>query len=253
MPKVYGLIGRQLSHSFSKKFFEQKFKSENIGDASYELFELNNPEDILNLVGSIDIRGLNVTIPYKKTIIPFLDELDIRAKRLGAVNTIKITEEKKLQGYNTDYDGFRVSLENFLKKSSMLPQQVSYALVLGTGGGSSSVCAVLSDLEIAHKRISRTPILGDLHYEDLHDKQLPENLLIVNTTPLGMSPYIEQVPDIPWEKVKPSWLFFDLIYNPAETLFLRNAKERGARTKNGEEMLYIQAEKAWKIWNRTYL
>ena len=250
MHRVYGLIGRQLSHSFSKKFFEQKFKSENIVDVSYELFELDNPEDILDLIRNVDVEGLNITIPYKKAVIPFLDELDARAERLGAVNTVKVTEGKKIKGYNTDYDGFRISLENFLIQSFVSPQQIPYALVLGTGGGSSSVCAVLEDLGIGFKKVSRTRILGDLIYEDLRGQQLSDNLLIINTTPLGMSPHTEQAPDIPWEQVKPSWLFFDLIYNPPETLFLKKAKVRGAKTKNGEEMLYIQAEKAWEIWNR---
>lgn len=242
--KQYGLIGKTLSHSFSKKYFEEKFKRENI-NAVYENFELN---DISQVEGLFSIHsnlcGLNVTIPYKEQIIPYLDEVDEQAQKIGAVNTIYIDKETgKMKGYNTDVYGFKQSLKPFLEN------QHQRALILGTGGASKAVAYVLNELGITTAFVSRTPQLeNQLSYDELNENILASFLLIVNTTPLGTFPNIDEKPAINYDAITPNHLLYDLVYNPAETAFLKEGKKRGALTINGEQMLQLQAEKAWEIW-----
>ena len=240
---TYGLIGKSLSHSFSKKYFENKFSKENILDASYSLFEIpliNDFEQVLN--SNQSLRGLNVTIPYKEEIIQYLDEVDDTAKEVGAVNTIKL-KEGKLNGYNTDVYGFEQSLKSLLKSHH------NKALVLGTGGAAKAVVYVLNKLNIAYQFVSTKSEEHFLKYEDLNSAILKSHPLIVNTTPLGMSPNIDKTPLSNLDGIDKSHLVYDLIYNPEETILLREAKQRGATTKNGLEMLELQAEKSWEIWN----
>ena len=242
--KQYGLIGKTLSHSFSKKYFEEKFKRENI-NAVYENFELN---DISQVEGLFSIHsnlcGLNVTIPYKEQIIPYLDEVDEQARKIGAVNTIYIDKEiGKMKGYNTDVYGFKQSLKPFLEN------QHQRALILGTGGASKAVAYVLNELGITTAFVSRTPQLeNQLSYDELNENILASFLLIVNTTPLGTFPNVDEKPTINYDAITPNHLLYDLVYNPAETAFLKEGKKRGALTINGEQMLQLQAEKAWEIW-----
>lgn len=242
--KQYGLIGKTLSHSFSKKYFEEKFKRENI-NAVYENFELN---DISQVEGLFSIHsnlcGLNVTIPYKEQIIPYLDEVDEQAQKIGAVNTIYIDKEiGKMEGYNTDVYGFKQSLKPFLEN------QHQRALILGTGGASKAVAYVLNELGITTAFVSRTPQLeNQLSYDELNENILASFLLIVNTTPLGTFPNVDEKPIINYDAITPNHLLYDLVYNPAETAFLKEGKKRGALTINGEQMLQLQAEKAWEIW-----
>src|SRR5690606_29981621 len=242
--KQYGLIGKTLSHSFSKKYFEEKFKRENI-NAVYENFELN---DISQVEGLFSIHsklcGLNVTIPYKEQIIPYLDEVDEQAQKIGAVNTIYIDKEiGKMKGYNTDVYGFKQSLKPFLEN------QHQRALILGTGGASKAVAYVLNELGITTAFVSRTPQLeNQLSYDELNENILASFLLIVNTTPLGTFPNVDEKPIINYDAITPNHLLYDLVYNPVETAFLKEGKKRGALTINGEQMLQLQAEKAWEIW-----
>ena len=242
--KQYGLIGKTLSHSFSKKYFEEKFKRENI-NAVYENFELN---DISQVEGLFSIHsnlcGLNVTIPYKEQIIPYLDEVDEQAQKIGAVNTIYIDKETgKMKGYNTDVYGFKQSLKPFLEN------QHQRALILGTGGASKAVAYVLNELGITTAFVSRTPQLeNQLSYDELNENILASFLLIVNTTPLGTFPNVDEKPTINYDAITPNHLLYDLVYNPVETAFLKEGKKRGALTINGEQMLQLQAEKAWEIW-----
>ena len=243
---MFGLIGKKLGHSFSAFFFNDKFKREGI-DESYHLFPLKHIEDLPDLLaGHSDLKGLNVTIPYKQEVIRFLDSISDEAQKIGAVNVIKIENDnkgKKLCGFNTDYIGFEESLK------PLLHQGVKKALILGTGGASKSVAYVLSKLNIEGKFVSRHPSDEELSYMDLDEKIIRENLLIVNTTPLGMYPNIEGCPDIPYKGITPEHICYDLIYNPGETLFMKKCKEQGATVKNGMEMLEFQAKAAWHIWN----
>lgn len=248
--RLYGLIGWRLGHSFSQKIFSEKFAREAIADARYELFPLENIADLPDLLSkNPDLRGLNVTIPHKGTVIPFLDELDETARAVGAVNCIKI-ENQKLTGFNTDVIGFEKTLDVgrwTLEKTS--------ALILGTGGAAKAVAFVLKKLGIAFQFVSRNPIgENQISYENLSSLLTPHSsLLIVNTTPLGMTPNVDTCPDLPFERLSPQHFVYDLIYNPAETLLLRRARERGCAVKNGLEMLHLQAEAAWKIWNSDWL
>ena len=242
--KQYGLIGKTLSHSFSKKYFEDKFRRENI-NAVYENFELN---DISQVEGLFSIHsnlcGLNVTIPYKEQIIPYLDEVDEQAQKIGAVNTIYIDKATgKKKGYNTDYYGFKQSLKPFLEN------QHQRALILGTGGASKAVAYVLNELGIITAFVSRTPTADNqLSYDDLNENLIQSFLLIVNTTPLGTFPNIDEKPAINYDAITANHLLYDLVYNPIETAFLKEGKKREALTINGEQMLQLQAEKAWEIW-----
>lgn len=246
--KKLGLIGFPLSHSFSQKYFTQKFAELGLTDWQYNLFPIENLENFPTLIlQNPDLVGLNVTIPHKVEIINYLDELDKGAEAVGAVNTIKIsiyTNGKKcLKGYNTDVYGFEMSLKPLLKPHH------KKALILGTGGASKAVKFVLDKLEIESQFVSRNPSANQLSYISLNEKILQEHFLIINTTPLGMYPNLDSCPEIPYQYLTKNHLVYDLVYNPEETLFLQKAKAQGAQTKNGLEMLHQQAEKAWEIWN----
>lgn len=241
----YGLIGKNISYSFSRKYFSEKFASEEI-EATYENFDL---QDINEFPGVLkkhkDLKGLNVTIPYKEAILPFLDTLDATAQEIGAVNTIKVEEDGSLTGYNTDYFGFFKSLKPFLKPHHQK------ALILGTGGASKAVIYALKILGIQATFVSRTPSKNGILYEHLSEEILKEHKLIINTTPLGTFPKIEEYPSVPTEYLEKEHLVFDLIYNPPKTRLMQLAEQRGATVLNGGKMLVFQAEKAWDIWNRT--
>lgn len=239
----YGLIGYPLGHSFSASYFADKFEREGIFDASYENFELESIGNFPQLrEWHPDLRGLNVTIPYKQAIIPFLDDIDFSAVMIRAVNTIQFSKGKT-KGYNTDYIGFRDSIKPLLKPHH------THALVLGTGGSSKAVVFALSQMGIDTQFVSRMPQQGALSYAQISKQLLQDYSLIINTTPLGMHPRMEETPEIPYKYLTPNHLLYDLIYNPAETLFLQKGKAQGAVVKNGLEMLQRQAEASWKIWN----
>lgn len=250
--KTYGLIGRTLGHSFSRQFFSEKFSSEGI-DAEYLNFELPEIDDLSKVFEGRDICGLNVTIPYKQDVIPFLSELSEDAREIGAVNVIKPihvhsgnnkdNQSVILKGYNTDVIGFMESIRPLLK-----PHHRN-ALVLGTGGASRAICSGLKKLGLEVQSVSRTRTLGILSYADLTPTVMGEYSVIVNTTPLGTTPNIDTCADVPYDCITERHLLFDLVYNPSETLFLRKGREHGAQTKNGLEMLHLQAIAAWKIWN----
>lgn len=243
----YGLIGYPLGHSFSKNFFNQKFESEHI-DAQYINFEIPSIKDFKDVLKfNPELHGLNVTIPYKEQVIPYLDDLDEDARLIGAVNVIKFARgflgKTKLIGYNSDVIGFRRSIEPLLTDSHRR------ALILGTGGASKAVFHGLKQLGVESTFVSRTAKEGCITYADLTREMMDRYTVIVNTTPLGMFPNVDTCPDIPYEWLTPNHLLYDLLYNPDETLFMRRGKERGAVVKNGLEMLLLQAFAAWEIWN----
>ncbi|TND05885.1 MAG: shikimate dehydrogenase [Bacteroidetes bacterium] len=246
--KRFGLIGFPLGHSFSKAYFTEKFNREGITDAVYDLFPLEKIGDLPGLLSAHpELLGLNVTIPYKEAVIPFLDELDEIAREAGAVNTVRI-RDGKLQGFNTDVYGFAQSIKPFLASHH------ERALILGTGGASKAVYHVLDKIGIDCAFVSRDKTKLDKNqlafaYEELNEYVLDAFRLIVNTTPLGTFPETDACPAIPFQFLSKDHLVYDLIYNPAETEFLRRAKAQSAQTMNGLDMLRLQAEKAWEIWN----
>ncbi len=243
--KQFGLIGYPLSHSFSKKYFSDKFEKASITDAHYELYELKSLQDFKNWMNTVsNLKGLNVTIPYKQEVIPFLDQLNDKAKAIGAVNVIKKESDGTYTGYNSDYYGFKNSLEDFL--DNPFPKK---ALVLGTGGASKAVIVALQDMGIDYRYVSRHASGVTLGYEELTTELIATHQLIINTTPLGMYPAIDQCPPIPYEAIGPAHYLYDLVYNPQETLFMKKGLVQGAKVKNGLDMLILQAEKAWEIWN----
>lgn len=240
--RKFGLIGYPLSHSFSKKYFEEKFLREKIADGSYDLFPLQPISELPALLESHpDLCGLNVTIPHKESVVDYLNEVDDVAIEIGAVNCIRI-QQGTLKGYNTDSIGFEVSLKKFL---SGLPQQ---AFVLGTGGSSKAICYVLKKMGLSFHKVSRTSAEGSIPYEAV-GREMKSSNLFINCTPLGMFPQTENASVLPYDQMTERDYLFDLVYNPAETLFLKKGKEKGAKTKNGLEMLELQAEESWKIWN----
>ena len=242
-----GLIGYPLTHSFSKKYFADKFAAANITDFNYELFEIEQITDLPNLIAQTpNLLGLNVTIPYKVQVLPYLDEIDAEAAKVGAVNTIKF-EQGKLKGYNTDIYGFENSLLDLLKSSTKPLHQLK-ALVLGTGGASKAVVHVLDKLGIFSQLVSRSNKSGVITYDSLDATKFKDHNIVINTTPLGTYPNIETCPSLPYDAITPYHYFYDLVYNPAEPIFLKNAKQAGASIKNGSDMLVLQAEKAWSIW-----
>ncbi len=246
--RLYGLIGYPLGHSFSQKFFTEKFEREGITNARYELFPLPGIGDLPQVLKEHPaLCGLNVTIPYKETVIPFLDELDETAQAVGAVNCIRI-REGRLTGFNTDVYGFEQSLLQTLGDRVQLKD--SRALIMGTGGASKAVAYVLRKLGMDYQFVSRNarPEHGWLSYEELRQLDWSLFRLIVHTTPLGMYPKVEGCPDLPFEKLSSQHLVFDLVYNPPQTLLLRQSSAQGARVQNGLDMLHLQAEKAWEIW-----
>jgi shikimate dehydrogenase len=241
-----GLIGYPISHSFSKKYFQTKFEQENITNYEYELYPLEKIEDFPQLLQkNPELVGLNVTIPHKQNIIPYLDEVDGFAQKIGAVNTIQI-KNGKTKGYNTDYVGFMESLKNWIEDTKKLE-----ALILGTGGASKAVQVALQTLQIPFKLVSRSGNEKNvLSYNSLNEEVMTENLLIINTTPMGMYPNIEDFPKIPYQYLSQEHFLYDLVYNPEETEFLKKGTIQKSKTKNGLEMLYLQAEAAWNIWNK---
>lgn len=244
--RTFGLIGFPLTHSFSKKYFTDKFQQEHIADAEYLNFPVEKIEDVLPVFENQNLRGLNVTIPCKQAIIPFLDELDSSASGVGAVNTVVFSIGKKI-GYNTDVYGFEKSLTGFLAETQRT--QSIKALILGTGGSSKAVAYVLKKLGIEFQIVSRMQKENTLSYTEIKPITILEHQLIINTTPAGMFPKIQDAPDIPYSFITTQHLLFDLIYNPSETEFLKLGKQQGAQIKNGLEMLKLQAEKSWEIWN----
>ncbi|MCG3166994.1 MAG: Shikimate dehydrogenase (NADP(+)) [Bacteroidia bacterium] len=247
--RTFGLIGFPLTHSFSQKHFTDKFQQEHISDAEYRNFPIEKIEAVHSVFTTENICGLNVTIPYKQTIIPFLDELDSSASAVGAVNTVVFRNDKKI-GYNTDVYGFENSLLNFFAKTQRTQRGLK-ALVLGTGGSSKAVAYILKKLGIEFQFVSRSQNAGAISYADLKPQIILEHHLIINTTPVGMFPQIHDAADIPYSFITSQHLLFDLIYNPEETEFLKLGKLQGAKTKNGLEMLQQQAERSWEIWNET--
>ncbi len=249
--RTFGLIGKKLAHSFSPQYFRQKFSNEKINDAKYQLYPLDNIHEFHLLIkNNPDIAGLNVTIPYKTDIIPLLDSLSHAAKEIGAVNTIKIESSGtglQLIGHNTDYLGFTESIKPHLKSDHIK------ALVLGTGGSSKAVQFGLKQLNIDFLMVSRNPQNeNQMNYSMLSKEILNEYKIIINTTPLGMFPDVEQKPDIDYSFLTPQHLLYDLIYNPDKTMFLKEGEKNGCQIKNGLEMLQIQAEYSWEIWNNNY-
>ncbi|PIF02682.1 MAG: shikimate dehydrogenase [Paludibacter sp.] len=245
--KTYGLIGKSLKHSFSKRYFTEKFEKEKIKSV-YELFEIEKIEKVQEIFQKENLNGLNVTIPYKEVIIPYLDEVDETAKVVGAVNTIKFIRHSagtlSLKGYNTDVLGFSQSIRPHLKAWH------KKALILGTGGVAKAIDYSLKSLGIETKFVSRTPSSTQLSYEDLNSSIINDFLLIVNGSPIGMFPNITQCPKIPYVLLGKKHLLFDAIYNPIKTLFLQKGEKQGAEIINGLEMLVNQAEESWKIWNK---
>lgn len=243
---LLGIIGYPLSHSFSKQYFTQKFENQGLThDWKYETFSIEDIEKLTDLLrGQPDLVGLNVTIPFKKLVIPFLDEIDDEAREIGAVNCIKI-KNGKLKGYNTDVYGFEKSLLGLLEGQDL---KALSALILGTGGAAKAAEFTLKKLKIPFLNVSRTRTNDALSYEDLDENIYKTHKLIINTTPLGMSPNTEGCPNINFQYIDNQCFMYDLIYNPEETTFLRLGKERGAKIKNGMDMLLLQAEKGWEIW-----
>jgi shikimate dehydrogenase len=246
MEKKFGLIGMTVSHSFSKSFFDEKFFREGLRDYHYDLYELKEIKDLKKLLGdNPELCGLNVTIPYKEQVIQLLSDVDATAKRIGAVNVIKI-KDGKLRGFNTDSDAFLESVEKWFPNEAG-----SKALILGTGGSSKAVQEALKKMNLPFQVVSRAKGKGIVTYEDLEKNGalISESNLIINTTPLGMSPNNNAMPPLDFELITPQHYVYDLIYNPARTMFLQKAEMRNATIKNGLEMLHIQAEKSWAIWN----
>ena len=243
----YGLIGFPLGHSFSKAYFTDKFAREGI-DARYDNYEIEDAQMLLDIVRKdTELRGLNCTIPHKQAIIPLLDSISDEARQIGAVNVIRIRRDKdgkaQLEGFNSDVVGFRESLK------PLLSQKHRKALVLGTGGASKAVCFALTQLGIEWKLVSRSKKADSFTYEELTPSIIDQYKIIVNCSPVGMFPHIDEAPQLPYEALTKDHLLYDLIYNPTETLFLRRGREHGAVTKNGQEMLELQAIESWCLWN----
>lgn len=249
MIRKLGLIGFPLGHSFSKKYYLEKLEKENIQGIDYNLYPLENIELFPSLFEKDkSFYGFNVTIPYKQAVIPYLDTLSEEAQAMQAVNCITIkwddtNNRPLLKGYNTDAYGFEQSIKPLLNPSH------TKALVLGNGGAAKAVCYALQKLGLAYKIVSRSKENGDLTYDELIADSIAEHSVIINCSPIGTFPNTEQCPNIPYDCITAKHLLYDLIYNPEETLFLRKGKEAGAQTKNGYEMLVLQAEKNWEIWN----
>lgn len=247
--KTFGLIGHRLGYSFSRNFFTEKFRNENLPDHQYVNFELDNIDEFPGIFSQYEnLGGLNCTIPYKQQIMSFLDEIDAEAAQIGAVNTVKITIQKgkqHLKGFNTDIYGFENSLR------PMLEEKHKKALILGTGGASKAIKHILNKLEIDFVSASIEDQLfeKEIRYDQITEELLKDYLIVIHATPIGTFPNVDKCPDIPYQGITPDHILFDLVYNPEETLFLKKGKEQGAKTKNGLEMLHLQAIRAWEIWN----
>jgi len=246
--KTYGLIGFPLSHSFSKKYFTEKFLNEDIADHQYELYSIENIKSLPDLLSNNEsICGLNVTIPHKVSVLPFLNEIEEAAEQIGAVNCICVKRfqgETYLKGFNTDAYGFEKSL------APLLQPQHTKALVFGDGGAAKAVKYVLKKLNIEFQVVVRKAADKAILYSEVTPELLASHKLLINTTPLGMSPNVDTCPEIDYSQITDQHLAYDLVYNPLETAFLTQAAAHGAVIKNGLEMLHQQAEKAWAIWNR---
>jgi len=238
--KLFGLLGKDIGYSFSRNYFSNKFRAENLRH-EYVNFDLENLSTFKSLLKRDDIYGMNVTIPYKQEVIPFLDEIDPVAKAIGAVNTIVFKDNKRL-GYNTDHIGFQNTLLNYLKPHH------DKALVLGTGGASKAVCYVLEQLKIQVRKVSRSEGPDRKAYHQLSAKDYKEHSLLINCTPLGTHPNINAYPPIDYEKISKKHLLYDLIYNPEVTAFMKMGKAKGAEVVNGYQMLVDQAEASWNLW-----
>jgi shikimate dehydrogenase len=245
MLKRYGLIGYPLRHSYSKAYFEKKFAKMGLSNHRYDLIEIEQLKDFPSIWDRYpDLQGVNVTIPHKINIMHFLDHLDASVHKVQAVNVVK-KKQGKLVGYNSDAFGFKKSLTKWIGDNKMS------ALILGSGGSSLAVQAALDDLDIEYEIVSRFADKGDMLYTRLirEPEILEEHKLIINTTPVGMYPEVDDGPPIPYEQITSGHWLFDLIYNPKETFFMKEGMKRGAQAKNGLEMLFYQAEKSWQIWN----
>ena len=244
----YGLIGYPLHHSFSQSYFNEKFKAEKI-DAEYVNFEIPIIKEFPGIIkNNLNLKGLNVTIPYKEQVMPYLDDLSDNAKAIGAVNVIKFVRNKsgkkvKLIGYNSDVIGFQQSLE------PLLEEHHQSALILGTGGASKAIRRGLDNLGLSSQFVSRETTANVIRYEDITPEMMEKHTVIVNCTPVGMFPNINECLNIPYELLTPKHLLYDLLYNPDETLFLKKGKEQGAKVKNGLEMLLLQAFASWEFWH----
>ncbi|MCF6222251.1 MAG: shikimate dehydrogenase [Flavobacteriaceae bacterium] len=242
----FGLLGKNISYSFSKNYFTEKFIKLNLRNHSYLNFDIPTIDDFPVILNDHiqNLKGINVTIPYKQEIFRYLDEVDVDAKKIGAVNTIKILDDFKLKGFNTDVYGFENSLKPLLKND------MQNALILGTGGASKAVAFVLNKLQISYNFVSRDPQNQQtIAYKDIDNNLINTCKLIINCTPLGTFPKVENLPDLPYHLLSQEHLLYDLIYNPAITSFLQKGKNFGAMIKNGEDMLKLQAERSWEIWN----
>ena len=244
----FGLIGKKLEHSFSKGYFTEKFARLNL-DADYSLFELPEIAEFPDFIAARQLSGLNVTIPYKQSIIPFLDSLSEEAKVIGAVNTISFkTGEDHLQtkGWNTDAPALEKELYDFT------PEYTGKVLLLGTGGAAAAAAYVLAKNDIAYTCVSRNPQnMGQVSYKELNEEIIKTHRLIINATPVGMFPDVDAIPDLPWQWIGNDHLLFDMVYNPEVTRFLQKGAKQGAKVRNGLGMLHTQAELAWEIWQRT--
>ena len=237
MKKNYGLIGTKLKHSFSKDYFERKFKSLNYKNHSYKNFEINNLNSLRELISKNNISGLNVTIPFKEQILNYVDDLDDSAEKIGSINTIKVNKNK-ITGFNTDADGFEKSFKPLIENRNG-------AIILGNGGASKAVQYVLTKNKIKFKVISRS---GEIKYENLSNLDIVKNLILINATPLGMYPDVHSFPKIPYNLLSEKHLVYDLVYNPKETVFLQKARKQKCKVTNGYQMLLNQADLSWKIW-----
>lgn len=240
--KKFGLIGKNIEYSFSKKYFSEKFKKENL-DCTYSNFDIENISQIESILQKNGISGYNVTIPYKQDIIKFLDEIDEVAKAIGAVNTIKKIDNKNI-GFNTDSIGFEKSLIPLIEN-----KKLDSALILGAGGAAKAVKYVLKKLKINYSTVSRKEGKSEFIYENLNDVIINRFKMIINCSPVGTFPNINKCPNIPYKHLTKEHVLYDLVYNPIESLFLRRGRELGCKTKNGLEMLEIQANESWRIWN----
>jgi shikimate dehydrogenase len=240
---VFGLIGKQIDYSFSKAYFTDKFDADGLSH-SYKNFDIDSIESLPRILETPGLKGLNVTIPYKEAVIPYLDHLDKRAKEIGAVNTIKIKDDGSLIGYNTDYYGFKKSIEPLLNPNH------KRALILGTGGASKAIAYALSKMGITYQYVSRTTSeMTDITYDTITENLVAQHRLIINCTPLGTHPQTNACPPIPYDAITDSHFLYDLIYNPEETKFLTIGKLKGAKISNGLEMLEQQADRSWELWN----
>ncbi|MDH7447029.1 shikimate dehydrogenase family protein [Aquimarina sp. 2201CG14-23] len=239
---IYGLLGKDIGYSFSRNYFSDKFKKENL-DYQYQNFDLKKIEELTDVIKNPNIKGMNVTIPYKEEVIAYLDNLDPIAKEIGAVNVVKFERNGNLKGYNSDHYGFSESLKPLLNENT------KKALILGTGGASKAIAYSLKKLHIDYSFVSRNPDFQELSYLDLDEDIIRDFKLIINCTPLGTHPNTDRHPDIPYEYLGENHVLYDLIYNPEETTFMKKGKKKGATTSNGLNMLIQQAEKSWEIWN----